>query len=71
MSVSISEAKISVSEVRVHVRVGKVAKKVGCPRNFVYVFFLGVIYTLKITNNSMRTYGKFVNRYLSVDPNYM
>ena len=32
-SVSISEAKISASEVRVHTRVRKVAKKVGCPRN--------------------------------------
>ena len=45
-SVSNSEAKISVSEVHIHARVRKVAKKVGCPRNFFYVFFFGAIYTI-------------------------
>ena len=41
-SVSISEAKISVSEVHVHAPVRKVVKKGGCPRIFFEVFFWGL-----------------------------
>ena len=37
-SLSISEADISVSEVRIRARVEKVAKKEGCPRKFFITF---------------------------------
>ena len=72
-SVSISEAKISVSEVHVHAPVRKVVKKVGCPRIFFEVFFGGLFtpYWSRITAwELIANLCTDLHDMITMDPNY-